>query len=321
MRTLAQTHIQGGLEIGHVARDLGAHIGIDHRGLGAFVLLHLWRHIRGHGDRRVRKHRAGHGQGAPLVLRVDVGVDKTDGESFDSAARAQRLQVAAQRVFVQRGDHRAVGADALRGADGQFQRRQQGAFNIADPAPQPAGTERARHLQGVFVTGGGDQGDPRPAAGEHGVGGDRGAVHHTGDLRGADPGFRADALDALEHADGGVLGCRGHLGRVRHPAVFVEQQAIGKGSTDIHAQSVTHALFSKLYLRLSASRRGGGHAGGAALYPASLVRLSQFTPPECAATHRRGRPAPGRAARRSGAPRPAARASPRRSRNPGARRA
>jgi hypothetical protein len=129
------------LQVGHVARDLRANVGVDDGGLGALVFLHLRHHVAGHGDRRIAEHLTGDLGRAALVRRVDVGIDEADGQRLDAAAGVQGFEVRAQRCLVQRRHHLPVGADTLFRTDGQLQRCQQRTLDEGHPAAEPTGAE------------------------------------------------------------------------------------------------------------------------------------------------------------------------------------
>src|SRR5690606_38328355 len=115
----------------------------------------------------------------------------------------------------------------------------------------------------------GDQADLGAAAGQNGVGGHAGAVHHTADLRRIDGGDAADPLDAVEYRNGRVVGGGRDLGGEAFARLIINQQQVGEGTAHVYAQTKTHVCSP------SASRfRGPGRQSGRPCVTRISVRLS-----------------------------------------------
>ncbi|MCY1459345.1 hypothetical protein D9M71_768130 [compost metagenome] len=102
-------------------------------------------------------------------------------------------------------------------------------------------------MQHLLVALGGHQADLGAAAGQDGVGRDRGAVHHRADLGGIDARGLADLLDAIEHGDGGIVRRGRHLGGIAVTCDVVDQEQVSEGSAYINTQTKTHVA-SKHFL-------------------------------------------------------------------------
>lgn len=164
-------------------------------------------------------------------------VDQRDGQRLDLLG-LQAAQALAQRRFVQRAHDLTLGADALVGLDGAGQRRHRQRLVVDDPAAEAAGHEGARDLQHLLVALGGHQAAARAGAGEHGIGGHRSAMHGMVDRGGIDAGTLADALDAVQHADGLVGRSGGHLGGPGLARFLVDQQQVRERAADVYTQTI-----------------------------------------------------------------------------------
>ena len=227
-------------QVRHITLHARAHIRVRHRGNGALVFLHLRYHFRRQRDRDTRQHFGRDGADALLVCVVGEGVDERDGERLD-ALRAERDEVRAEFVFVQGIDNIALGAHALIRFDGERERRHGQRLVVDDPAAKAAGNEGARDLQHLAIALRGDETDTSASGRQHGVGGDRGAMHDIPDVRGLDAGKAAHPFNAMQHADGLVGGCTRHLRFPSLAGFFVDEEQVGESTTDVNTQTITHA--------------------------------------------------------------------------------
>ena len=69
---------ESGVEVAEVVADERLHVGVDHRGAGALVLLDLRQHLGGGGDRDLGGELSHEPRRLPFVLGVDVRVQKRD---------------------------------------------------------------------------------------------------------------------------------------------------------------------------------------------------------------------------------------------------
>ena len=179
-----------------------------------------------------------------LVGGVGVGVDEADAQGLDAAA-GQARAAGADVVLVELGDDRAVAGDAPPDLDGVLQGGERLGLGPDDPARQPAGDERPGDLQHLAEARGwsrGRPGRPCPRGWRWSPPWCRAAPRRPDVARCRRR--RRSPLDAAQHPDGLVLGGRGGLGPPRRAGVLVDQQDVGEGSTDVHAEPVGHALRS-----------------------------------------------------------------------------
>ena len=220
------------LEIFDVHGHFGSHVGVGHRGNGALVLLHLRYHVR--RQRYWNAWQRFFGQLADFALgrAVGVAVDQRDGKRLD-VFFLEILERFGQRGFLERAHLLAVGAHALVGLNRARQWGQRIALVVDDPAAQTARHVRTRDLQNLFVTLGGHQAHFGTGAGQHRVGGHGRAVHDLSNFLRRDAGGGANALDAVEHADGRVFRGAGYFCGVGIGRLFVHQKQVGKRAPDI----------------------------------------------------------------------------------------
>jgi hypothetical protein len=224
----------------HVAGHLRLDVPVGDGGERPLVLAQLGQDVGGERHRDAGQH-LGRDRADPLLVRgVGEGVDQRDGEGLHAPA-GQPLQLLPDVVLVERAHHRAVAGDPLVDLDGVLQVGQRLGFGPDDPAGQSAGHERACDLQHLPEAPGGEQPDGGALALEDGVGRNRGAVQHLGDLAHRDAGVGADLLDAVQHPDGLVGRRRRGLGPPGGPAALVDEQDVGEGASDVDSEPVTHA--------------------------------------------------------------------------------
>ena len=205
------------------------HVGIDHRGGGAFVFLALAKHLRGERDLNL-------GQMLPqivphqdLVPGIGVSVQQAHGYRFDLLF-LQAPGDAGQVVRVHRGQNLAPGGKAFAELEPQAALHQ--LRGLLEKEVIHLGRPDAAELKHVPEPPGGDQSRQRSAPLQDGVGGHGGPVDHFGHLR---PGSRrvAEQLrNALEHGGFEVGRRRGDLGG---PDVSpgIGQDHIGEGAPDV----------------------------------------------------------------------------------------
>ena len=226
--------LQLALQVGDVALHHRRHVRVGDRGNGALVLVHLRQHLGGDRDRHAGHHLVGNLPNALLVMAAGVGVHQADGQRLDPP-RLEVAELLTQVVLFQLAHGLAARAGALVRLDGELQRRQRLGLGPYDPAGEDAGHEGAGDLKHLPVALRGHDADARALAFQDGVGGDRRAVHHVGDLGRLDAGVVAYPLDAVEHADRGVVRGGGHLRAEGAAARLVDQQQIGERAADVDA--------------------------------------------------------------------------------------
>ena len=226
-------------EVTHVAGDLGPHVGVHHRGQGALVLAEFGQHFGRGRDRHRGQHFAGDLFGALLVMLVGVRIDERNRQRLD-AAGAQVLQIAAQRILVQRNDDLAARVDALDRLAGIFDGGRRIGLLHNHPAGQRSRRPRPRQVQDLFEALRGNQSDCGALALQHRVGRDGRAVHDAVDVARRDLGQAADLVDAGQHADRRVRGGGRRLDPHLPARPLVEQQQVGKRSAHVDAEFERH---------------------------------------------------------------------------------
>ena len=200
-------------------------------------------------------------------------------------ARLELGKLLTQIVLVQPANDIAARAGALLRLDGELQRRQRLGLGPDDPAGEDAGHEGAGDLQHLPVPLGGHEADAGALPFQDGVGRDRGAVHHVGDRGRLDARVIAHPLDAVEHADRGILRGGRNLRAVGAAARFVDQQEIGERPADVHPQTKRHA---------SSFRSPGSGPAPAGRTPQPPASDSPRSPRPPAIAARSSRPMPSR---------------------------
>ena len=226
---------EGRDEAAHVAGHQGLDVGVGGGGRGALVFAELRVHLRGEGDGKVRVAGGDQIAGPTLVGGVLVGVQVADGHGLDPAGD-QAVRLAAHLVLVEGHDGLAVTAHAL--------------VDLAAPGPGHQGIGELKeqvvlvvallvaHLQHVPEAPGGQQGQGRPAAFDDGVGHQGGAVHQVGDVGQREVALGEQGLQALDGADGGIVGGGQALVQAHLPRSPVHQDEVREGAADVQADAI-----------------------------------------------------------------------------------
>ena len=241
------------LQVVHVLLHARAHVGIGDRRHGALVFLHLGHDLRRERHGNPRQLLLGDLLDALLVPVVREGVDQRDGERLDLLL-AERAQVLAQLRLVEWRHDLALRAHALVRLDRQRERRHRQRLVVDHPAAEAARHEAARNLQHLPVARRRHEADARAGAGQHGIRGDRRAVHDVLDLFRRHAGLLADAVDAAQHADRLIRGCARNLGLPGLAGLLVHEQQVGEGSAYVHAQTVCHEITPGCRLHAQSSK-------------------------------------------------------------------
>ena len=272
------------LEVADVDLDHGRYVGVGDRGDRALVLVHLRQDLGRDRDRDAGHDLVGDLADPLLVDAAGIGVHQANGQRFDPA-RLELGKLLTQIVFVQPAYHIAARAGALLGLDGELQRRQRFGLGPDDPAGEDAGHEGTGDLQHLPVALGGHETDAGALPFQDGVGRDRGAVHHVGDRGRLDARVIAHSLDAIEHANRGILRSGRHFRAIGAAARFVDQQEIGERPADVHPQTKRHVSSFR-------SPGSGAAAVGRPLQPPASASVRSPRLPAMAA--RPSRPMPSR---------------------------
>ena len=174
---------------------------------------------------------------------IGVGVDKADGDGLDAFGEEHRGRLA-HRSFVQWRHDTAAGADALVHLKPPAPRHQR--LGLAPGHVEHAGRADAADLEHVAKAPRRQQPGPRADLLQDGVRGDRGAMHHLGDLARIEPRLLEHRSDAGRHALARI-GRRGRrLVHMDAPAGQREHD-VGERAADIHtdARSTAHPCTSK----------------------------------------------------------------------------
>ena len=123
-------------------------------------------------------------------------MQETNRNRFGAARRNGRGEPA-NRGFVERRAHAAVGADALR--DRQPQRARHQRLGLVDQQIVLVVAVLVRHFERVTETLSGEEGDLGAAALDHGVGRERGSVHDHSDRIRRELSRAQQLRDAIEH--------------------------------------------------------------------------------------------------------------------------
>jgi hypothetical protein len=196
-RAAEALRLQRRLHAAEIAVHQRLHIGIRHRGAGAFVLAHFRAHLARQRHPQVGQRRLQDLARAPLVRRVDVGMQIRDRDALD-ALGAQERHERAHRRLVQRQSHLAVHVDALRHGQAQGARHQR--LRLLDGQVVLVVAALVGDIEHVAEPLGRDQRRARAAPLDHRVGGERGAVHEHVDVGEAQPRVAEDDAHASEHA-------------------------------------------------------------------------------------------------------------------------
>jgi hypothetical protein len=161
---------------------------------------------------------------------IGIGVEEADRDAL-AARRAQRGDGGAQRVLVQRAQHRAVGRHAFRHFHAQLARHQR--LGAARKQVIDMRAALAADLQQVAEAFGRDQPRARELALQQRVGRDRRAEADEAHLRRVALRQRQDLADALHRRAVGILGRGGELVAQAFARPRVHQEHVGEGAPDI----------------------------------------------------------------------------------------
>ncbi len=227
-------HAEGAGVAGQAAEiggQQGGEGGVERGRGGALVLaeradeLARERHVRAGQELREQ------GPEQPLVRGVGVGMKQRHGDRLRRGVGEPGDQLA-RLAGVERAQ-RAVGPHALGHGEAQLGRHERRRSGLAQPIEvRPV---LSRQLDHVGEAGGGEQRGARGVALQQRVGGDGHAVREALDFMRVRAGPREDLAHRREHGDGLIGGRRGELGGV-DARVVAEQDGVGEGAADIHAQ-------------------------------------------------------------------------------------
>ena len=244
-----------------------AHIRIDHRRAEALVLLDLGQHLGGEGHVSVGQSPAQGLERGLLVARVAIRVQVAYRDGIDAGV-FEPLDGRIQRTPVERDLHAAVEThplahvEAPRAWHERHRRRHAEVVAIV--------LEPLAHLDDVAVALGGEHPHRGAFALEERVRGHRRAVDGKVGLaekpRQIQPELGGQQLEAVHHADRGILGSRSRLGE-RDAAGLVHSDQVREGSSHINSDAkhqrpfrgrfVTKPFFTSA-ARADLSRRAGG---------------------------------------------------------------
>ena len=225
-----------------VARQGWAHVGVDHGGRHALVLLDLREHRRGEGHVHLRQGARQRLRRRLLVPGVAIGVEVADRDRLDLLA-AEGGDGAVERAGVESHGGGAVGAHPLAHAQPSGPRRQGDRRRHAEVVAVVL--QALAHLDHVAVALGGEKAHAGALALEERVGRDGGAVHDALGL-GEEPGRvgaegLGQGLDAVHHPDRRIGGRRGGF-RERDPARVIHRDGVGEGPSHVDADPVHAGL-------------------------------------------------------------------------------
>ena len=215
--------------------DERLHVGVDHRGAGALVLLDLGQHLGGGGHRELGGELAQEARRLLLVLGVDVRVQEGDRDRAHPLRpheRDGRLDLRPRN----RAKDGAVAVGTLVDGDPKVPRDQRS----RRIGPQIVGRDpdMAAKLQNVTEATGCEQRGARALALDDRVGDQGGGVRDAagaGDVLGVDG---AEWPQAFENADRGVRRSRQALLDVDGAGALVVQDEIGERAPDVAAQPI-----------------------------------------------------------------------------------
>ena len=221
-------------EAPHIAADERAEVGVEHRGREPLVLAELGRDVG--GERHVESGQVGLYQlgGAPLVRRIEEGVEEADGERFHAAGRAQRLDGGAHIGVAELLAHAAVGEQPLGGFQtplARDERRRLVGLQIVE-----VGTLLAGDLQQVAKSARGEQRGARALLLEQRVGGHGGAVGHEAQGGRRESIARGDRADAGQDALGRIGGHARQLEDGQPLTRLVPERDVRERPADVDSQ-------------------------------------------------------------------------------------
>ena len=249
-----------------VARHQRLHVRVGRGGGEPFPLPHLRRDIAGQGDRHLR-HRLGQDIScAPLMHRIDEGMQEADRDALHIFFPQHRHK-SAYRRFVQRAQHVALIVQPLRHRQAQVTGHQR--FRKLDVQVVLVVTALIAHRQHVAKALGGDQRGARALAFDDCVGGQRGAMNHHRDVGRAHTRLRQNRTRPLQH--GTFRRCRRGQDFGSPACAATLQRDIRERAADIHRQpGKLHPCVLKSLL--------SGHSSQTRRGLASYSRNSRATP-------------------------------------------
>ncbi len=226
-------------ETPEVAGNDRAHVGVDHGGRDALVLLDLRENVGRDGHVGTRHPLADEPGRCRLVSRIAPRVQIADRHRRD-AGRYQRVGCAYHRSLVERRQDAAIGAHPLLHPETQMARHERLRRSEAQVVAI-FGLQPLAHLQYVAVALGRDQADAGTLALDQRIRRDRRAVNDTlapREQNGAfEPQRPGEHAQAFEHPDGRVGWRRWALGQ-RRCTGLVDRYEIGECAADVDADTV-----------------------------------------------------------------------------------
>ena len=224
-----------------ITGDYGGHVGVGRSGQRTLKLIHFRQNLRGYGDRNTRHDLVCYLSNAALVAAIRVGVDQRNGKGLN-ALILEITQLLADPVFVEGRNYIPASAHSFVGLHGKLQVDKR-VRHIPDyESGEAARYEGPFDLQHLPIAFGGNEAHFRALALQDGVGRYGRPVHDLVNLRGIHTSVGADSFDPQEYANRRVLGSGVDLGFVSVARVFVHQQQVSEGPTDIHSQSIGHGV-------------------------------------------------------------------------------
>ena len=247
---------EAGVEVAEVVPDERLHVGVDHRGAGALVLLDLRQHLGGGGHRDLGGELVQKPRRLLLVLGVDVRVQEGDRDRAHPL-RPHERDGGLDLLRRDRTKDGAVAVGALVDGDPQMPRDQRSRWI----GPELVGRDPdvAAKLEYVTKAAGREQRRARALALDDRVGDQGGGVRdaaRAGDVRGVDG---AEWPQAFENGDRGVGRSRQTLLDVNGAGALVVQDEIGERAPDVAAQPIRRPRLAHRSLPGAArlSRRAG----------------------------------------------------------------
>ena len=223
------------------ALEIGIHqrldIGVGDRRRGALVFAHLGTDLARQRDPEAGQLLLQDVARAPLVRRIGVGMHEGDGDAF----RALALELArgvAHRLLVERQADMAMHVHALGHREAQRARHQR--LGLLDGEVVLVVAAFVGDIEDVAEALGGEQRRARAAPLDHGVGGERRAVHEHGDIAEAAPGIGQDQPHTVENRLLGPLRRGQQLARQPLPALFQHHVRERAADVDGNAQIPDH---------------------------------------------------------------------------------
>ena len=214
------------------AGDDGLEVGVGERGRGPLILLPLGQDLVGDRERQARQLLGQDRLDRLLMGGVEVGEQQADGDGLDLRLGTDRSGDRTDLGRVERGDDLAIGVDALGQLEAVAALDQRLRL---DPAHVVVGLAvAALDERDVLEAPGGDVGDDRTLALEHGVGRDRGAEPDVRD--GGGGRVRREPAQDARHRVGRD---REHLPDL-DAALAVMGDEVGEGAADIDAEQMLH---------------------------------------------------------------------------------